>query len=85
MGAQNILGTGDECEVFGDPPEWMIEHGYEKARRIGVVAMIGGKDKTGEAQRDPDAARDVLIEIARKAHNGELATRPAQNELSRNA
>lgn len=28
-------------------PQWMIDrYGYEKARRIGVVAMIGGKDKT---------------------------------------
>ncbi len=28
-------------------PQWMLDrYGYEKARRIGVVAMVGGKHKT---------------------------------------
>ena len=32
-------------------PQWMIErYGYEKARKIGVVAMEGGEGQTGEAQ-----------------------------------
>ena len=61
-------------EAFGDLPEWMIErYGYEKARRIGVVAMIGGKDKTAKRNATPMPFRDVLIEIARKAHNAELS------------
>ena len=47
-------------------PEWMIErYGYEKARRIGVVAMIGGKDKTAIRNRTPLPFRDLLISIAR--------------------
>ena len=51
-------------------PAWMIErYGYEKARRIGVVAMIGGKDKTAKRNATPQPFRDVLLSIARKAHN----------------
>ena len=47
-------------------PQWMIDrYGYEKARRIGVVAMVGGKDKTIIRNRTPIPFRDVLISIAR--------------------
>jgi hypothetical protein len=47
-------------------PQWMIDrYGYEKARRIGVVAMIGGKDKTKLRNATPPAFRDVLLSIAR--------------------
>jgi len=50
-------------------PAWMIErYGYEKARRIGVVAMIGGKDKERIRDRTPLPFRDVLLSIARAAH-----------------
>lgn len=50
-------------------PEWMIErYGYEKARRTGVVAMIGGKDKTRIRNRTPIPFRDLLISIARTAN-----------------
>lgn len=49
-------------------PAWMIErYGYEKARRIGVVAMVGGKNKTAIRNATPPPFRDVLIDIARKA------------------
>ena len=49
-------------------PEWMIErYGYEKARRIGVVAMVGGKDKTRIRNATPEPFRDVLLSIARSA------------------
>ena len=51
-------------------PDWMIErYGYEKARRIGVVAMIGGKDKTALRNGTPPPFRDVLLSIARMTHN----------------
>ena len=51
-------------------PEWMIErYGYEKARRIGVVAMVGGKNKTAIRNATPEPFRDLLLSIARKAHN----------------
>jgi len=47
-------------------PKWMIDrYGYEKARRIGVVAMIGGKDKTKIRNATPLEFRDVLIKIVK--------------------
>ena len=53
-------------------PAWMIErYGYEKARRIGVVAMVGGKNKTAIRNATPEPFRDLLLSIARKAHNVE--------------
>ena len=49
-------------------PAWMIErYGYEKARRIGVVAMIGGKNKTIIRNATPLPFRDMLISIAETA------------------
>ena len=49
-------------------PVWMVErYGYEKARRIGVVAMIGGKDKKAVRERTPIFFRYVLVDIARSA------------------
>lgn len=57
-------------------PQWMIDrYGYEKARRIGVVAMIGGKDKTRIRNMTPAPFRDLLIEIAR-------AARPAMDQAA---
>jgi hypothetical protein len=45
-------------------PQWMIErYGYEKARRIGVVAMVGGKDKTRIRNATPEPFRDLLLSI----------------------
>lgn len=47
-------------------PEWMVErYGYKKASRIGVMAMVGGKDKTRIREATPPPFRDVLLEIAR--------------------
>ena len=47
-------------------PEWMIErYGYEKARRIGVVAMVGGKNKTAIRNATPPEFRDILLALAR--------------------
>lgn len=49
-------------------PQWMIDrYGYEKARRIGVVAMVGGKNKTLIRNATPSPFRDLLINIARSA------------------
>lgn len=46
-------------------PQWMIDrYGYAKARRIGVVAMVGGKHKTAIRNATPHAFRDVLLGIA---------------------
>jgi hypothetical protein len=55
-------------------PQWMIErYGYEKARRIGVVAMVGGKNKTRIRNATPEAFRDLLISIARTARPARAA------------
>lgn len=52
-------------------PQWMIErYGYERARRIGVVAMMGGKDKTAKRNATPIPFRDVLLGIARSVSTG---------------
>ena len=42
-------------------------HGYEKVRRIGVVAMIGGKNKKRVRDATPPELRDVLLAIAKSA------------------
>lgn len=48
-------------------PIALERHGYAKARRIGMVAMIGGKDKKRIRNATPPAFRDLLISIARSA------------------
>jgi hypothetical protein len=49
-------------------PQWMIDrYGYAKARRIGVVALVGGKDKTRIRNATPIPFRDLLLSIARTA------------------
>ena len=46
-------------------PAYAVErYGYEKARRIGVMAAIGGKDKTRIRNATPLAFRDLLLSIA---------------------
>lgn len=48
-------------------PRALELHGYEKARRIGMMAMVGGKDKTRIRNATPDEFREVLISIANLA------------------
>lgn len=49
-------------------PQWMIDrYGYAKARRIGVVAMVGGKNKTEIRNATPIPFRDLLLSIANSA------------------
>lgn len=56
-------------------PEWMVaRYGYEKARRIGVMAMVGGKDKTKIRERTPPEFRDVLVSMARSVHESPQVT-----------
>lgn len=54
-------------------PVALERYGYEKARRIGVMAMVGGKDKTKIRNATPTEFRDVLIAIARTARPAALA------------
>ena len=53
-------------------PVALAKHGYEKARRIGMVAMVGGKDKTRVRNGTPPEFRDLLLWIARTAQPGML-------------
>lgn len=46
-------------------PVALERYGYEKARRIGITAMVGGKDKTRIRNATPPEFRDVLLQIAR--------------------
>jgi hypothetical protein len=45
-------------------PIALEKYGYAKARRIGMMAMIGGKDKTKIRNATPIEFRDLLISIA---------------------
>jgi len=45
-------------------PVALARHGYAKARRIGMVAMIGGKDKTKIRNATPIEFRDLLLTMA---------------------
>jgi hypothetical protein len=48
-------------------PVALARHGYEKARRIGMMAMVGGKDKTKIRNATPVAFRDVLLRLAQSS------------------
>jgi hypothetical protein len=55
-------------------PAYAVErYGYAKARRIGVMAAVGGKDKTRIRNATPEPFRDLLISIARSARKAEAA------------
>lgn len=47
-------------------PRALEKYGYEKARRIGMMAMVGGKDKTKIRNSTPPEFRDLLLSIAAK-------------------
>lgn len=48
-------------------PVALAKHGYAKARRIGMTAMVGGKDKTKIRNATPPQFRDVLLAMAATA------------------
>lgn len=47
-------------------PTALAKHGYAKARRIGMMAMVGGKHKERIRDATPIQFRDVLISIVSK-------------------
>jgi hypothetical protein len=72
-------GNGWQCDITGGcelpdliwgssgqrlDPVMVERHGYEKARRVGIVAMVGGKRKTEIRNATPPEFRDLLISIA---------------------
>ena len=54
-------------------PIALAKHGYEKARRTGVMAYIGGKDKSKIRAATPIEFRDLLISIAETAAHRRMA------------
>jgi len=64
-------------------PRALELHGYEKARRIGMMAMAGGKDKTKIRNATPIEFRDLLLEIAELSKGGvrPLLTMPSIREM----
>lgn len=46
-------------------PIALARHGYEKARRTGVMAYVGGKDKSKIRAATPIEFRDVLLSMVR--------------------
>lgn len=48
-------------------PRALELHGYKKACKIGMMAMIGGKNKTRIRNATPILFRDLLLSIARSA------------------
>lgn len=47
-------------------PVALRRYGYEKARRIGMMAMVGGKDKTKVRNATPPKFRDLLVGMCRE-------------------
>jgi len=47
-------------------PVALAKHGYAKARRIGVMAMVGGKDKERIRDATPIEFRDTLLSMVRQ-------------------
>lgn len=66
-------------------PVALAKHGYAKARRIGMMAMVGGKDKERIRDATPTEFRDVLIAMAERrlrSDAGMFATLSAELERS---
>jgi len=61
LGELPELRWGD-CEQRLHPVA-LARHGYAKARRIGMMAMVGGKDKTRIRNATPIGFRDALISM----------------------
>lgn len=50
-------------------PVIMARHGYEYARRQGMVSMAGGKAKTDIREGTPPEFRNLLLSLARRVEN----------------
>lgn len=60
-------------------PVALAKHGYAKARRIGMMAMVGGKDKERIRDATPIEFRDLLIRVAQsKDRDGRACGAPSK-------
>jgi hypothetical protein len=62
-------------------PVALAKHGYEKARRIGMMAMVGGKDKERIRDATPIEFRDVLLSIVAPQHGEFDAVPPIASRI----
>lgn len=59
-----VWGPSDNT---GPTPEMIERYGYEKARKVGRMALIGGKNKTQIRDATPPQFRDVLLAMVSPA------------------
>lgn len=65
----NLPGLKWGCSPQRLHPVALEKYGYEKARRIGMMAMIGGKRKTEIRNATPPEFRDLLISLVRSSRD----------------
>jgi hypothetical protein len=61
-------------------PRALERYGYKKARRIGSMSWIGGRNKTRIRNGTPPAFRDVLIRLAQSSRPNVEADRAGQSQ-----
>lgn len=61
-------------------PAALEKYGYLKARRKGMIAMIGGKDKTKIRNSTPIEFRDLLIKIIENKFQEVAIEKPEQDQ-----
>ena len=59
-------------------PVALAKHGYAKARRIGMMAMVGGKDKTRIRNATPPEFQAVLLDLARRCKTYNIVREPSR-------
>jgi hypothetical protein len=69
-----LIAVGTKCPtlIWGPAPQRLPQialdrYGYEKARRTGVMAYVGGKDKSKIRAATPPEFRDVLLAMVEGA------------------
>lgn len=68
------VGVTPRQLVWGPSPQRLHpvaleRHGYAKARRIGMCAMVGGKNKVKIREATPEPFRDVLLGLVSTVRN----------------
>lgn len=70
VGLPELIWGASEQRIH---PVALAKHGYKKVSRIGVMAMVGGKNKTAVRNATPVPFRDLLLSMARTALKAEAA------------
>lgn len=72
VGTELLSLRWGDCEQRLHPTA-LANYGYAKARRIGMMAMVGGKDKKKIRNATPIEFRDLLLSIAASANRVKTA------------